>query len=256
MIATAFRVLVPSFFLWVSVLPAQDSTLAIPAADLPPSDTIQLNLDRSVSLSDTIPPDFFSIADNLGLHLYTVRLIARYRNIPDSIVLESLARADAQTGIRFTNAFMVVQALEMFCQGDSLWRDFFSDIERQLREPNILRFNFRDDQKWKSYALDELFYSTFFQELLLVMGNIGIAGARDGKQWLDGWPDPLRWKFREYRFEYMPEDAQVRVIGNGRVIFDTVVQETPGILRIQPLNPILPVGPADTVEPALPKPHF
>jgi len=214
------------------------------AAAVAPPDTFSLN--TPVSLSDTIPTDLYQIVDNLGLNSYTARLIARFQNIPDKIVLEALARADAQTGIKYINAFAVNEALNLFCNQDSLWASFFSDIERQLREPNLLRFNFRDDQKWKSYALDELFYSTFFQELLLVMGNIGINGSRDGRQWLAGWPEPLRWKFREYRFEYMPEEVRFKVIENIRQ--DTVAAGYSGAVRIQPSHPILPLSPADSVE--------
>lgn len=209
-----------------------------------------LKLDIQVSYSDTIPPDLNQIVDNLGLHSYTARLISRFQNIPDQVVLEALARADAQTGIQYINAFAVNEALKILCGQDSLWSAFFSDIERQLREPNLLRFNFRDNQKWKSYALNELFFSTFFQELLLVMGNIGIQGSRDGKQWLAGWPEPLRWKFREYRFEYMPEEIQVHVIESARR--DTGAEQSSGIIRLTPSRMILPVSPADSVEP----PHF
>ena len=190
--------------------------------------------------------------DNLGLHGYTARLVSRYQNIPDSIVLEALARSDAQTEVKFINAYTVAQALDLLCQGDDLWNDFFSDIERQLREPNILRFNFRNDQKWKSYALNELFYSTFFQELLLVMGNIGIEEARDGKQWLAGWPDPLRWKFREYRFEYMPEDIKVRMIESAGPRAQNTGPDTSGTIRIQPLDQILPLLPETRWNPPCP----
>ncbi|MCE5271696.1 hypothetical protein LLH00_10485 [bacterium] len=250
----AFTVLLLAVLLPLG-LKAQDQPAATAVADTAgpaaadtavaaPPDTFSLEV--PVSLSDTIPPDLYQIVDNLGLNSYTARLIARFQSIPDKIVLEALARADAQTGIKYINAFAVSEALNLFCGQDSLWASFFSDIERQLREPNLLRFNFRDDQKWKSYALDELFYSTFFQELLLVMGNIGIYGSRDGRQWLAGWPEPLRWKFREYRFEYMPEEVRVKVLENLRQ--DTSAASYSGTVHLQPSHLILPVTPADSVE--------
>ena len=131
---------------------------------------------------------------------------------------------------------------------DSLWHSFFADIDMQFREPNILRFNFRDDQSWKSYTLNDLFHSTFFQELLLRLGNIGIAGSRDGKQWLDGWPDELRWKYREYRFEYLPEDVGIRVLDPSRFAGSDTTAESSDVLRINPREQVLPVTPADTIE--------
>jgi hypothetical protein len=228
---------------------ADTSQAGSPADSLAPApDT--LSLDIPVSFSDTIPPDLNQIVDNLGLNSYTARLISRFQSIPDQVVLEALARADAQTGIQYINAFAVNEALNILCGQDSLWSAFFSDIERQLREPNLLRFNFRENQQWKSYSLNELFFSTFFQELLLVMGNIGIQGSRDGRQWLAGWPEPLRWKFREYRFEYMPEEMRVHVIESIRQ--DTGTEQSSGVIRLTPSHPILPVSPADSVEP----PHF
>jgi len=229
---------------------ATDTSQARTYADssAPAPDT--LRLDIQVSYSDTIPPDLHQIVDNLGLNSYTARLISRFQSIPDQVVLEALARADAQTGIHYINAFAVNEALNILCSQDSLWNSFFSDIERQLREPNLIRFNFRNNQRWKSYALNELFFSTFFQELLLVMGNIGIQGSRDGRHWLEGWPDPLRWKFREYRFEYMPEEMRVQVIEHIRQ--DTGAEQSSGIIRLTPSRMILPVSPADSVE----SPHF
>ena len=135
---------------------------------------------------------------------------------------------------------------------DSVWTDFFSDIEMQFREPNIMRINFRDDQKWKSYALNELFYSEFFQELLLIMGNIGIADSRDGKQWLNGWPNELRWKYREYRLEYMPEDVDIRVLDLQRAARGTSNEEvTSSKVRLLPSKPVLRAEPGDSVEPPL-----
>jgi len=209
----------------------------------------------TVGLADTIPGDFFQIVDNLGLNSYTYRLITRFQTIPESVILQSLAEANIQVDYQRSNAYVVAHAIKILCQLDSLWNDFFSDLEIQIREPNIMRFNFRDDQKWKSYALNELFYSTFFQELLLIMGNIGIAESRDGKQWLAGWPNELRWKYREYAFEYMPEDMKIKVIdlrkGRGQPS-----AEEPSTIRILPSKPILPAESSDSMEPALKIPKF
>ncbi|MEA1997351.1 MAG: hypothetical protein U9N45_06915 [Gemmatimonadota bacterium] len=165
-----------------------------------------------IELSDTIPESFFRIMDSLGLNNHAVRLISRFKTIPESDILEAISLANTQVEYKRANAYSVLYVIRSFCRNDSVWASFFSDLEPQIREPDILRFNFRDDQKWKSYALHELLYSTFFQELLLIMGNIGIADSRDGRQWLDGWPREMRWKYREYRFEYMPEDMKIRVM--------------------------------------------
>lgn len=210
-----------------------------------------VSLTIPVEFTDTIPGDFFQIVDRLGLNSYTLRLITRFETISEELILESLAQANKQVDYQRANAFAVAYAINLFCQMDSLWAEFFSDIEMQYREPNILRINFRDDQKWKSYALNELFYSEFFQELLLIMGNIGIADSRDGKQWLAGWPDELRWKYHEYRFEYMPEDIEIRVIDLRRAAGGTSDEEETSKVRLLPSKPVLPVEPGDSVEPPL-----
>ena len=141
---------------------------------LPPDTLPKQELSPAIELADTIPRDFFGILDSLGINSYTLRLITRFETIPENIILETLDEANKQLDYSRVNAFIVARAIQLLCNQDSLWKSFFSDIEMQIREPNILRFDFRDDQKWKSYALNELFYSTFFQELLLSMGNIGI----------------------------------------------------------------------------------
>jgi hypothetical protein len=210
-----------------------------------------VSLTIPVEFTDTIPGDFFQIVDRLGLNSYTLRLITRFETISEELILESLAQANKQVDYQRANAFAVAYAINLFCQMDSLWAEFFSDIEMQYREPNILRINFRDDQKWKSYALNELFYSEFFQELLLIMGNIGIADSRDGKQWLAGWPDELRWKYHEYRFEYMPEDIEIRVIDLRKAAGGTSDDEETSTVRLLPSKPVLSVEPGDSVEPPL-----
>jgi len=243
-----------SAFLY-SISTAQEKTSTktdIRAAEA--NSSVSLNI--PVALADTIPADFFQIIDKLGLNTYTLRLITRFETIPEKLILESLAQADTQVDYQRAHAFAVAYAIKLFCQMDSVWADFFSDIEMQLREPNILRINFRDDQKWKSYALNELFYSEFFQELLLILGNIGIANSRDGKQWLDGWPDELRWKYREYSFEYMPEDVDIRVTGLGRTPGGTTNEEESSKVRLLPSKPVLPVEPGDSMEPPLRVPRL
>ena len=218
------------------------------AAEANPS----VSLTIPVEFADTIPGDFFQIIDKLGLNSYTFRLISQFETIPEELILESLAQADKQVDYQRANAFAVAHVINLFCQMDSVWTDFFSDIEMQFREPNIMRFNFRDDQKWKSYALNELFYSEFFQELLLIMGNIGIADSRDGKQWLNGWPNELRWKYREYRLEYMPEDVEIRVLDLQRAARGTSnEEETSTRVRLLPSKPVLRAEPGDSVEPPL-----
>ena len=205
------------------------------------------DLRMPVEMADTIPGDFFLLSEQLGLNRYTEQLINRFQQIPDKLILEVLAQADSQVAYRRSNAYIVAYAVGLLCQEDSLWASFFSDIDIQFREPNILRVNFRDDQKWKSYVLNDLFYSTFLQELLIGMGNIGITNSRDGKQWLDGWPTEMRWKYREYQFEYLPENVGIRVIDLRRST-DTSAAQAGDAIRITPTNPILPMG-ADTVEP-------
>jgi hypothetical protein len=215
------------------------------------------SLDNPVSLADTIPPGFFVIAEELGLNRYTTRLIGCFGEIPDDLILQALRQADQQIEYSNINAWTTAYAINLLCKQDTLWHKFFTDLDMQFREPNILRFNFRDDQEWKSYVLNDLFYSTFFQELLLRLGNIGIADSRDGKQWLEGWPDAKRWKYREYVFEYLPEDVGIRVLdpshfaGGG----DTTIQSS-SVVRTNPLDPVLPVTPGDSIEPPfrVPKP--
>jgi hypothetical protein len=214
---------------------------------LPPDTLPKQELSPAIELADTIPRDFFGILDSLGINSYTLRLITRFETIPENIILETLDEANKQLDYSRVNAFIVARAIQLLCNQDSLWKSFFSDIEMQIREPNILRFDFRDDQKWKSYALNELFYSTFFQELLLSMGNIGIKYSRDGRQWLAGWPSDLRWKYREYTFEYMPEDMKIKVIDltkrGGKA------DQESATIRLTPAKPILHIEPGDSVEP-------
>ncbi len=222
---------------------AADTTVALPLHRR------DYELTVPATLADTIPPGFFRIVQNLGLNSYTTRLISRFSDIDDSLILQALTQADKQTDYKNINAYTAAYAINLLARQDSLWQSFFADIDMQFREPNILRFNFRDDQKWKSYALNDLFYSTFFQELLLRLGNIGITGSRDGKQWLDGWPDEYRWKYHEYRFEYLPEDVGIRVLDPARFAGTDTTVERSGVLRLNPKNPVLPVIPQDTVEP-------
>ena len=153
-----------------------------------------------------------------------------------------------QTDQLRANAYAVVEAIRLLCQQDSLWKNFFFNLDMQLKEPNIIRFNFRDDQKWKSYALNELFYSNAIQELLLIMGNLGIADSKDGRQWLSGWPHDLRWKYREYRIEYIPENQKIKV----RDLTSQTRQQTPSpssAIRLMPSSPVLTPEPVDSVEP-------
>jgi hypothetical protein len=214
-------------------------------------------LQMPVSLADTIPPGFFAIAEELGLNEYTARMIGRIDEIPDDLILQALGQANQQIDYENINAYTAAYAINLLARQDSMWQTFFADLDMQFREPNILRFNFRDDQKWNSYVLNDLFYSTFFQELLLRLGNIGIADSRDGKQWLEGWPDEMRWKYREYVFEYLPEDVGIRVLDPSRFAGsgDTTAVSS-GVMRINPLEQVLPVAPADSVEPPyrVPKP--
>jgi hypothetical protein len=214
---------------------------------LPPDILPKQGLSLTVELADTIPRDFFGILDSLGINSYTLRLITRFEKIPENVILEALDEANKQLDYSRVNAFIVARAIQLLCNQDSLWKSFFSDIEMQIREPNVLRFDFRDNQKWKSYALNELFYSTFFQELLLSMGNIGIKYSRDGRQWLAGWPDQLRWKYREYTFEYMPEDMKIKVIDLSKR--GGKANQESATLRLTPTKPILPKEPGDSVEP-------
>lgn len=231
---------------------AFSSALAQGAADSDSAVATVADLETGVEFSDTIPNDFFNVINEVGLHSYTVRLIGRFNRIPDEVILSSLSRSNRDTDYLRPNARLVYYAIQMLCERDSLWNDFFSDIEVQFREPNIMRMTFRDEQKWKSYALNELFFSQFFQELLIQLGNIGISQSRDGKEWLDGWPDELRWKYREYRFEYMPEDADINVMDSRTVRTDTTAQEEQSAtLRITPRDPVLPVSQSDSVEPPL-----
>ncbi len=218
------------------------------AATLPSLHRRDYALTMPATLADTIPPGFFQIIQNLGLNRHTTRLISRFSDIGDELILQTLSEADKQIEYKNINAYTVAYSINLLARQDSLWQGFFADIDMQFREPNILRFNFKDDQKWKSYALNDLFYSTFFQELLLRLGNIGIAGSRDGRQWLDGWPDEYRWKYREYRFEYLPENVGIRVLDPSRFAGGDTVVEASGVLRLTPLDPVLPATPADTVE--------
>lgn len=215
----------------------------------------KISLDVEVAAADTIPHDFFEIVDNLGLHSYTIRLLSRLDTIPDELVLTALARSNMETDHLRANAFTVMEAVRLLCQRDSLWNDFFHDLDIQLKEPNIIRFNFRDNQKWKSYALNELFYSNAFQELMLIMGNLGIADSKDGRQWLSGWPQDLRWKYREYQIEYIPEDQNIKV----REFSSQPGEESPpagSSTRLQPASPVLAPQVADSVEPPYEVPNL
>ena len=127
---------------------------------------VKIQLEVGIIPADTIPEELFEIVDELGLHKYTHRLLSRLDTLPDDIILESLVRADMQTDHLRANAFAVMEAIRLISQRDSLWKAFFFDLNIQLKEPNIIRVNFKDRQKWKSYALNELFYSNAFQELL------------------------------------------------------------------------------------------
>ncbi|MBW7995010.1 MAG: hypothetical protein FVQ81_00275 [Candidatus Glassbacteria bacterium] len=212
--------------------------------------SVDYALSMPVTLADTIPPGFFQIVVNMGLNRYTTRLIDRFDEIPDALILQALAQSNRQIDYLNINAYTTAYAINLLARQDSLWQSFFADLDMQFREPNILRFNFSDDQKWKSYALNDLFYSAFLQELLLRLGNIGIGNSRDGKQWLAGWPDELRWKYREYRFEYLPEDVGIRVLDPSRFAGgDTAEIQPSGVTRINPIEHVLPVSPADSVEP-------
>ncbi len=235
---------------------AVDTANALDSVAAPALHHLDYEITIPATLADTIPPGFFQIVQNLGLNRFTTRLISRFSEIKDALILQALAQADQQIEFKNINAYTAAYAINLLSRRDSLWQSFFANLDMQFREPNILRFNFRDDQKWESYALNDLFYSTFFQELLLRLGNIGIAGSRDGKQWLDGWPDDKRWKYREYRFEYLPEDVGIRVLDPARFAGTDTVIEQSGILRLNPSNPVLPVTPADSVEPPyrIPKP--
>lgn len=201
----------------------------------------------SIEPADTIPAGFFRLVDELGINSHTLRLITRFNTIPEEIVLQALAETNRQVDFQHPNAFVVSRAIALLCERDTLWSAFFSDVQSQIREPNILRFSFRDDQRWKSYALNDLFYSTFFQELLLITGNIGIQYSRDGKQWLEGWPTSMRWKFREFVFEYMPEELRIDVVDLRRR--SGAIPEESSTLRLRPRRPLLPPAASDSTEP-------
>ena len=225
---------------------APDTAVFVDTSASEPPQKIEFTVE--VEPTDTIPGDFFEIVDHLGVHSYTVRLLGSLDTISDELVLEAISRADMQTDELHANAYAVVEAIRLLCQQDSLWKAFFFDLDLQLKEPNIIRFNFRDDQKWKSYALNELLYSNAFQELLLIMGNLGIADSKDGRQWLPGWPAELRWKYREYQIEYIPEDQKIKV----RDVIGQPRQQTPSpgsATRLMPSSPVLTPEPVDSVEP-------
>ncbi|MFH1071693.1 MAG: hypothetical protein V1794_18900 [Candidatus Glassbacteria bacterium] len=236
-----------SIFAAAALLAQQPAPTDTAASAVPKRERKDYVLRMPVEMADTIPQDFFEIAEKLGLNRYTMQLVERFNQVPDKVILEVLAEADKQTEYRRANAYAVAYAIGALCREDSLWAAFFSDIDMQFREPNILRINFRDDQKWKSYVLNDLFYSTFFQELLLGLGNIGITSSRDGRQWLAGWPSELRWKYREYVFEYLPENVGIRMVDLRRAV-DTGAAATDDAVRLAPTNPVLPVG-VDSVEP-------
>ena len=204
-------------------------------------------LRTQVSFTDTIPEYFFNLVENLGLNSDTDSLISRFQTIPEDLILQALAKGNREVNQQRANAYTVFYAIQLLCLRDSLWNAFFTDIDLQFREPNIMMANFRNDQKWKSYALNDLFYSTFFQELLLSLGNIGIPMSRDGKQWLDGWPTELRWKYREYTFEYLPESMSIRVLGVRGAAGDTGVDQS-STVRLLPNKPVLQVESGDSVE--------
>lgn len=237
--------------LLISLSPAAAQTQAAPPADSA-AEALKAPsvLHTQVSFSDTIPEYFFNIVENLGLNSAAVKLIARFQSVPEDLILQALAKGNREVNQLRANAYTVFYAIQLFCQRDSLWNAFFTDIDLQFREPNIMIANFRNDQKGKSYALNDLFYSTFFQELLLSLGNIGIPMSRDGKQWLEGWPDELRWKYREYSFEYLPESMAIRVLGVRGAAGDTGVDQS-STVRLLPNKPVLQVEPGDTVEPPL-----
>jgi hypothetical protein len=60
-------------------------------------------------------------------------------------------------------------------------------------------------------------------------------------------PNELRWKYREYVFEYLPENVGVRVVDLRRAA-DTGAAATGDVIRLAPANRVLPVG-VDSVEP-------
>jgi hypothetical protein len=225
---------------------ATDSSGSVDPGASKPVEKIELPVE--VVAADTIPGDFFEIVENLGLHSYTKSLLTSLVTIPDELILKALASADQQTDHLRANAYLVTYVIRSISQQNNLWKNFFYDLDLQLKEPNIISFNFLDNQKWKSYALNELFYSPAFQELLLIMGNLGISESKDGRQWLAGWPLELRWKYREYRIEYIPEDQKIKLIESIQQPGATPVS-TGSSLRLEPASPILETENNNSAEP-------
>jgi len=232
---------------------APDSAASIDTIAKKPAPQIELTVE--VVPADTIPDDFLQIVDNLGLHRYTDSLLSRMDIITDELIKNAIRNASKQADLMHANAFIVWEAIRLISQEDSLWSAFFFDLDVQLKEPNIISIIFRDDQRWKSYALNELFFSPAFQELLLIMGNLGIAGSKDGKQFLSGWPTELRWKYREYSIEYIPEDQITEVRDFGRRPGSQAPPPTSSI-RLTPATPVLIPEASDSVEPPLKVPRL
>ena len=87
------------------------------------------------------------------------------------------------------------------------------------------------------------------------MGNLGIEESKDGRQWLAGWPNELRWKYREYRIEYIPEDQKLKLIESIQPPGATTVP-TSGSLRLEPSSPILETDNNNSAEPPHKVPRF
>ena len=213
-----------------------------------------LTLAARTEASDTIPDYFFHIMDDFGLNPATQSLLLELNSIDERMILSVISETDTQTDYLRANAYAIIVFIRMMNQRSDLWRDFFHDLDIQLRDPNIFRVNFKDDQAWKSYTLNELLRSTAFSELMLIMGNLGIAESKDGRQLLEGWPDNLRWKYREYTFEYIPEDdipRNIRFYGIEEKDTSTTEEESTNggdFIRLRPARQILPVTPGDTLE--------
>ncbi len=61
---------------------------------------------------------------------------------------------------------------------------------------------------------------------------------------------------REYRFEYMPEDIEIRVIDLRKAAGGTSDAEETTKVRLLPSKPVLPVERGDSVEPPLRVPRL
>ena len=158
-----------------------DSTQAQKINPLDQSGISALTLSLRAESSDTIPDYFFHIMDDFGLNPATQSMLLELNSIDERMILSIISQTDTQTNYLRANAYAIIVFIRTMNQRSELWRDFFHDLDIQLRDPNILRINFTDNQAWKSYTLNELFYSTAFSELMLIMETWVSRKAKDGR---------------------------------------------------------------------------